>query len=145
MSKMVLVIDDEEDSNQLICEILKSAGYEALGVTDGLESIEKAVQTAPEIILLDIMMPRISGIDVCRELQNRRETKDIPIIMITAKIDLSSKIASFVAGARRYITKPFDFDDVIYQVNALLKQHKQMNTIGDRFLKNEQERKSYGY
>jgi two-component system, OmpR family, alkaline phosphatase synthesis response regulator PhoP len=127
--KTVLVIDDDLDMSELICAVLKEAGYNAAAALDGKEGLEKAKEIAPDLVLLDIMLPKMDGIEVCRNLANDTNTKSIPVIMVTVKQELSSKLASYIAGARRYITKPFGIEDLLGEVEKTLRQSKMSQSM----------------
>jgi two-component system, OmpR family, alkaline phosphatase synthesis response regulator PhoP len=122
--KTVLVVDDDRDMNELICAVLQEAGYIAATAGDGIEGLEKARALTPDLVLLDIMLPKLDGIEVCRSLNSNEATKRIPVIMLTVKQELSSKLASYIAGARRYITKPFGIEDLIGEVQKTLNQSR---------------------
>jgi len=123
-SKTVLVVEDDQDMNELLCSILNEAGYHTVPVYDGEQSLEKVQVINPDLVLLDIMLPEMDGINVCRSICSDNATKDIPIIMVTAKCGLSTKLASYLAGARRFITKPFEVEDLLEEVNEALCRNK---------------------
>lgn len=116
----VLVIEDEEDTNELICKVLTGAGYHATAAKNGADGIEKAKESAPDLILLDITMPEMDGLDVCRALKDCDETRAIPVIMVTARRDFSAKIKSYITGARHYIVKPFEPEVLLGEVERAL-------------------------
>lgn len=119
-SLFVLVIEDDKDMNDLICAALNSAGYSTTSTYTGEEGLEVAMEVKPDLILLDIMLPRTDGVEVCRTLSGSVDTKSIPVIMITAKKDISSKVSSYIAGAKRYITKPFGIDDLLSTIDRTI-------------------------
>lgn len=119
----VLVIEDDKDMNDLICAALKSAGYSTASSYTGEDGIEVAMDVKPDLILLDIMLPKTDGVEVCRTLSGAADTKSIPVIMITAKKDISSKVSSYIAGAKRYITKPFGIDDLLNTIDKTIDNH----------------------
>lgn len=120
----VLVIEDEEDMNELLCSTLEDAGFHTISSLDGDDGLKKAIEESPDIIILDIMIPKLDGIGVCRALKATEKTKSIPVIMVTAKSGLSDKLQGYISGAQRYIVKPFDTDDLVTQVHVALHQHK---------------------
>jgi len=118
----ILVIEDDEDMNELVCAILDTAGYTMESAADGREGLEKAIEKKPDLILLDIMLPEMDGIELCRKLTADEETRNIPVIMLTLKRELSVKLSSYIAGAKRYITKPFGVEDLLSEVKNTLRQ-----------------------
>lgn len=105
--KRVLVVDDEPDV-LLLCRVnLEFEGYEVIEASDGVEAMERVRERRPDIILLDVMMPRMDGWQVLAELKNDDVLKDIPVVMLTAKVQDQDQIRGWSSGAAEYITKPF--------------------------------------
>lgn len=127
-----LVIEDDEDTNELICSTLESAGYITISALDGDDGLKKAMEHLPDIIMLDVMMPKLDGIGVCRALKNIEATRSIPVIMVTARDGLSDKLLGYISGARRYLIKPFELDDLILEVETTLRQQKTTKTIDSK-------------
>lgn len=117
----ILVVDDEPRNVRLLSMRLKREGYEILQAYSGNEAIEKAKVELPDLIFLDIMMPQVSGYEVCEELRKRDETKAIPIVMITALRGLDEKIKALDIGADDFISKPFDSFEVLARARSLLR------------------------
>ena len=117
----ILVIDDSPTNLEVLYTTLSDAGYEVLVEMDGYSGIEQAQNNPPDLILLDIMMPKINGYEACRKLQSNPITKDIPIIFMTALSDTGEKVKGFQMGAVDYITKPFQQEEVIARINVQLK------------------------
>ncbi|OKH35069.1 hybrid sensor histidine kinase/response regulator [Calothrix sp. HK-06] len=117
----ILVIDDSPTNLEVLYTTLSDAGYEVLVEMDGFSGIEQAQNNPPDLILLDIMMPKINGYEACRKLQANPLTKDIPIIFMTALTDTGEKVKGFQMGAVDYITKPFQQEEVIARINVQLK------------------------
>ncbi|MGO2696419.1 response regulator transcription factor, partial [Bavariicoccus seileri] len=103
--KKVLVVDDEESIVTLLSFHLEKAGYEVAAVMDGLSAYEKASSSNYDFIILDLMLPKMDGIEVCKKI--RQEQIDVPIIMLTAKDDQIEKVLGLELGADDYMTKPF--------------------------------------
>lgn len=118
----ILIIDDEQHIVELLRFNLESNGYEVLDASDGREGLEKAVETLPDLILLDLMLPSIDGIEVCRQLRKDQSTEDIPIIMLTAKSEETDKIIGLEIGADDYMTKPFSVRELLARVKAVLRR-----------------------
>lgn len=117
----VLIVEDNKESIDLLVYFLKPAGYEIETAADGIEAIEMVERTPPDIILLDIMLPRLNGFQVCERLKKNERTFHIPIIMITALRELKDKIRSLEAGADDFISKPFDSVELLARVKSLLR------------------------
>ncbi|MFQ5354209.1 MAG: response regulator [Thermodesulfobacteriota bacterium] len=120
--KRILVVDDEEDILNLLDYTLSRAGFEVFKAKDGPEAIETALLEAPSLIVLDIMLPNMDGTDVLKRLKESENTRDIPVIMLTAKGDEIDKIVGLELGAEDYITKPFSPREFILRVKAVLKR-----------------------
>ena len=121
MSKKILIIDDEADIVELLCSRLKAQEYETVSAFDGEEGLSKFKKEVPDLVILDLNMPQMNGLEVCRII--RREQEDnTPIIMLTAKNADADRIIGRVRGADIYMTKPFNAHAVIDQVKILLNQ-----------------------
>jgi len=123
----ILIIDDEENLVDLISNILKHEGFVTVSAYNGKDGLEKAKQEKPHIIILDIMMPQMDGFEVLKRLKEYEETKDIPVIMLTAKTEDSAVIESWRKGAEFYIPKPFEIEEVLHVIELILK-NKYANT-----------------
>jgi len=117
----ILVVDDNVVNRKLLFSILKKEGYELLEASDGEEAIEVAVQGQPDLILLDIMMPKKDGYEVCRELKSDERFAAVPIIFLSAKAETEDKIKGLELGGADYVTKPFDRGEVVARCHAQLK------------------------
>lgn len=120
MAKTILVADDEPYVLRSLEFILRKEGYNVLTAADGQEALDKAMQERPDLLLLDIQMPRMDGNSVCRSLRENPERKDVYIVMITAKGQEADRIQSLECGANEYITKPFSPRKVISRVKEIL-------------------------
>jgi two-component system phosphate regulon response regulator PhoB len=116
----ILVADDDEDLLQALDFTLSQNGYNVIQAKDGAETIVEALESKPDLILLDIMMPNLDGFTACRELKNREDTKRIPIIMLTAKGEVEDIKTAFRAGANDYVVKPFIMEQVLEKIEELL-------------------------
>ncbi len=120
--KKVLIVDDEEFVRQLIQIKLKFCGIETVEAGNGIEAIEKAASEKPDLILLDVMMPKMNGFEACQRLKANPATAHIPIVMLTARGDPSAKERGENAGALEYLTKPFSPQKLAERVQEILKQ-----------------------
>ena len=121
MSK-ILLVDDEEDIRTLIALHLKASGYEIAQAEDGLKGLEKCLSWQPDLAILDLTMPRLSGLELCRRLRQDGRFKFLPIIMLTAKAQEPDRVLGFEVGADDYVTKPFSLRELGLRVEALLRR-----------------------
>jgi DNA-binding response OmpR family regulator len=117
---LVLVADDEEDIRALVAFRLKRAGYEVITAADGEEALLLATTRLPDLAVLDMMMPKATGLEVTRSLREQATTKDIPVILLTARAQEADVARGFEAGADDYVKKPFSPHDLQVRVQALL-------------------------
>lgn len=122
MAKRILVIEDEEDLLKMMIFRLKSGGYEVISATDGLQGLEMAKKEKPELIILDLMLPRMDGYRICKMLKTSDEYKNIPIIILTARMEESDKKLAEEVGANAYMTKPFDHKLLLEKIKEFLKE-----------------------
>lgn len=120
MSKKVLVVDDEQSIVTLLTYNLERAGFTVVTANDGEEAIEKVAAERPEFIILDLMLPKLDGVEVCKQL--RQQKVMTPILMLTAKDDEFDKILGLELGADDYMTKPFSPREVVARVKAILRR-----------------------
>jgi len=118
----ILLIEDEPNQVELIHYNLKAEGYDVLVALDGEEGLELALEEIPDLILLDWMLPKVSGIEVCRQLRRSKITREIPIIMLTARSEESDKIRGLDIGADDYITKPYSIKELLARVRASMRR-----------------------
>ena len=116
----ILVVDDQVDNIELLSIMLTMQGYEVEQNSDGKLAIEMARSKSPDLILLDVCMPEISGFEICQELKSNQDTQNIPIIFLTALTEADSKTIAFEYGADDYITKPFQIEEVLVRVKKQL-------------------------
>lgn len=126
MSKYnIVILDDEADIRELVCLNLQQAGY-AVNDFANAESFLQYIKTNQvDLLLLDLMLPDMDGLDICKKLKNNRETKNLPIIMLTAKAEEIDKIIGLELGADDYVTKPFSPRELIARIKALLRRRMQ--------------------
>jgi len=119
MSKKILVVDDEEKIRKMICDYLEAVGFLTIPAKDGVDAVSIFVKEQPDLIIMDVMMPGIDGIDSTRRI---RERSNVPIIMLTAKAEEGDKLLGLEMGADDYITKPFSLKELAARVRALLRR-----------------------
>jgi len=125
----ILVVDDEADINTILSVTLRRAGYEVISAADGLEAVEVVQRHAPDLILLDVMMPRADGLEALRRIREHPPAAHTPVIMLTAKGALTDKMKGFERGADDYVAKPFEPAEVLARVQALLKRTAQSRVV----------------
>lgn len=125
MPDKILVIDDHEETLRVVKFILEQRGYDVVNANSGATGLEMAKEDKPDVILLDVMMPGINGVEVCRRLRADADFDDVPIIMFTAKDQVDDKWAGFEAGADDYLTKPTDPEELDKRIQVLLRRASQ--------------------
>src|ERR1700704_3062471 len=121
MKSKILVVDDEPDVVQLIEYNLKGAGYDVITAQDGEEALKKARASSPDLIILDLMLPQIEGLDVCKMLRRDAATAGIPIVILTAKASETDRVLGLELGADDYVTKPFSPRELVLRAKRLLR------------------------
>ncbi len=127
----ILIVDDEEDIVELIEYNLKNEGYSVLTAMTGEQAIKTALNSSPDLIVLDLMLPGIDGLEVTAYLKNNSLTKNIPIVMVTAKGDESDIVTGLELGANDYISKPFSPKVMIARIRAILRRRRQKESDDD--------------
>jgi DNA-binding response OmpR family regulator len=122
MKPKILVVDDEPDALELIQYNLKAAGYEVVTASDGEEALKKARASHPALVILDVMLPEVDGLEVCKALRREPNTATIPIVMLTAKAAEIDRVLGLELGADDYVTKPFSPRELVLRVKALLRR-----------------------
>lgn len=120
MMPKILVVDDDPAISEMLTIVLEAEGFEAKPVTDGLEAIPAFHSYQPDLILLDLMLPGMSGVDICKEI---RKESAVPIVMLTAKTDTVDVVLGLESGADDYITKPFKPRELVARIRARLRQN----------------------
>jgi DNA-binding response OmpR family regulator len=132
MAQKILVVDDEPDAVDLVQFNLTNAGYEVLSAADGPEALEKARAFCPDLILLDVMLPEIDGLEVCKLLRRDPATSGIPVIMLTAKAAEIDRVLGLELGADDYVTKPYSPRELVLRVKNLLRRRQAEGNPADR-------------
>ncbi len=130
-NKKILVADDEPDVLQLVSMNLKNAGFNVLKAEDGMTALTLAREAAPALIVLDLMLPEMSGLEVCKVLKKEPGTAQIPIIMLTAKAEEVDRIVGLELGADDYLTKPFSPRELVLRVKSVMRRAQGAGETGD--------------
>lgn len=132
MKGRILIVEDEDAIRQMVCLALSQAGYECVEAPDASAAQACIVAAPPDLILLDWMLPNMSGVDYARRLRQEKLTQDIPIIMLTARAEEDDKVRGLDSGADDYITKPFSTRELIARIKALMRRsapHQAESTV----------------
>jgi DNA-binding response OmpR family regulator len=121
-AKKILVVEDEKDILQLVTLYLEKEGFRVLTAATGTEGLRSAKQDKPDLVILDLMLPEIDGLDVCKRLRSTPDTAQLPIIMLTAKAEESDTVVGLELGADDYVTKPFSPKALVARVKALFRR-----------------------
>ena len=121
-SGRILVVEDEQDVAELLRYHLVREGYDVVVALNGSDAVKRARDVRPEVILLDIMVPQLNGWEVCRRLKTDLETRTIPIIMVTGRVEEGDKVLGFELGADDYVTKPFSPRELVARVRAVVRR-----------------------
>lgn len=121
-AKKILIVDDEQDIVETLKFMLEAEGYECFCAYDGENGLNLAKEIIPDLMILDVMMPKINGYKISRLLKYDTKYKDIPIIMVTARSQNEDKLIGQETGVNEYITKPFELDDIIKKVKEYLEK-----------------------
>lgn len=126
----ILIIEDEEAIAELIAESLKRQGYQVLIAYDGDQGLDLVFETLPDLLILDLMLPKLDGWEICRRLKEERNTRDILILMLTARRDERDVIEGLELGADDYVSKPFSLSELSARIKALLRRSRRRSAIG---------------
>jgi len=128
LTDKILIVDDDLDTLRMVGLMLQHSGYEILAASNGLDALAQAETQCPDLILLDIMMPKMDGYEVARKLRFNPNTADIPILMLSAKTQLDDKVAAFESGADDYLTKPTHHTELLLHIKTLLARSPQITS-----------------
>jgi two-component system, sensor histidine kinase and response regulator len=132
-SGRVLVVDDEEHNRVLLRDWLEAQGHEVTEAVDGQQAMDEVTSRAPDVILLDVMMPKVDGFEVCRRLKADPQTALIPILLITALTDRQDRLTGVAAGANDFLTKPIDVQDVTFRIGNALYAKRLYDQMADNY------------
>ncbi|MDD5194676.1 MAG: response regulator [Candidatus Omnitrophica bacterium] len=129
MKETILIVEDEKDIVKMLDYNLKKEGFKTISTYDGEEALDLATKDRPDLIILDLMLPGIDGLEVCKTLKKENKTASIPIIMLTAKSQETDKIVGLELGADDYVTKPFSPRELIARIKAVLRRAKDKDKL----------------
>lgn len=129
LTKKILVVDDDEHIRSLLTDILERENFMVISCPDTEEGYKRAVKSQPDLVILDIKMPRIGGIELCRLLRENPQTKNIPIIMLTVESSETDKVIGLEVGADDYVTKPFGNKELVARVQSLLRRANRKDEV----------------
>ncbi len=141
MPETILIVDDTPANLGVLVETLGAAGYQLMVAEDGEEALAQTEQTLPDLILLDVMMPGIDGFETCRRLKARANTRDVPVLFMTALSEIADKVKAFGAGGVDYITKPIEHEEALARIRThlalrrLRRELQEQLTLKDRFMR----------
>jgi len=118
--KVILIVEDEPDMSEMLKKHLESNNLDVVTAFDGIEGYEKYLEIQPDLVLLDIMIPKMNGYEVCRKIRREMEDSKTPILMLTAMGQDSDQIIGKVIGAQEYVAKPFELKELLAKINKLL-------------------------
>src|SRR4051812_3083413 len=121
-TQKILIAEDEQDVLNLLATNLKAAGFQVIKAEDGESALEQARNALPSLVILDLMLPGMSGLEVCRVLKAEPDTRRIPILMLTAKAEEVDRIVGLELGADDYVTKPFSPRELVLRVRSILRR-----------------------
>jgi two-component system, OmpR family, alkaline phosphatase synthesis response regulator PhoP len=124
--KKILIVEDEQDILQLVKHYLEKEGFRPVAAMSGLEALKKVKEDKPDLVVLDLMLPEMDGLEVCKRLRSVHDTAMLPILMLTAKAEESDTIVGLELGADDYVTKPFSPKALVARVKALLRRVERM-------------------
>ncbi len=130
----ILIADDEPGEAQLISSHLHEAGYHTIPAEDGRSALKLARERLPSLLILDLMLPDVSGLEICKTLKNESKTAGLPIIMLSAKADEVDRIVGFELGADDYLTKPFSPRELVLRVKSVLRRTAVPHEVHDRLM-----------
>lgn len=127
----IVIVDDQPNNLRVLSSILQQAGYKVRPALDGAVALKSIKSSPPDLILLDVRMPEMDGYEVCRQLKRDEQTRDIPVVFISALQDMEDKLAAFQAGGVDYVSKPFQMEEVLARVHAHLKLYRLQRDLQD--------------
>jgi two-component system, OmpR family, phosphate regulon response regulator PhoB len=128
MNELIAIVEDETDLQQIVDFNLRAAGYRTLGATSGHRALELIRRDVPDLVILDLMLPDVSGVEICRTLRREDATREVPVLMLTARGDEIDRVVGFEVGADDYMVKPFSVRELLLRVQAVLRRAQGVGT-----------------
>lgn len=129
MANTILLVEDDEDIRQLLTFTFEAAGFDVITRSDGQEGLDAAIAEIPDVVILDIMLPSMSGLDICKMLKRNADTESIPVIMLTARGEEVDRVVGLELGADDYVVKPFSPRELVLRVRAVLKRNAPVEPV----------------
>lgn len=126
-SKHLLIVEDDEANGELVCEALKDAGFKTHWVRDGIDALNYILESRPDAIVLDLLLPRLNGFEICGMVRKSRSVQWTPIIMMSGRVEHDDKMQAFELGADDYVSKPFRLEELVARVEAVLHRNAGRN------------------
>jgi len=133
MMTRIVVIEDEEDLRTVLTFNLQNAGYTVLATGTGTEGIQLIREHLPDMVLLDLILPDLSGVEVCKQLKQQATTQNIPVMMLTARGEEDDRVSGFEAGAEDYLVKPFSLRELLLRIGVILTRNKKQGESKESF------------
>ena len=137
MKEKILIVDDEKDIAKMLDYNLQKEGFKTIVAYDGEEALDKVTANHPDLVILDLMLPGLDGLEVCKILKKEPKTSNIPIIMLTAKSQETDKIVGLELGADDYVTKPFSPKELLARIKAVLRRGKEKTVLSEIFTRGD--------
>jgi PleD family two-component response regulator len=131
----VLVVDDDREDRELLCALLRPEGYRIVEAANGKEALAQATAERPDVVILDMMMPEMDGIEACRRLKSGPDTAPIPVLMLTGMTDRDSRIKGIEAGANDFLAKPADREEVVLRVRNAAHTKALYDELQEKFVR----------
>ena len=131
MPKNILIVDDDPDLVELLCLVLTNAGHQTQSAADGAVAVRMALQSPPDLVVLDLVLPKMNGFNVCSSLRKDPATRTVPIIMMTVLPGEFPRLIGMEMGANAYLTKPFQVEELLALVSKLLGQNRSCRDVVD--------------
>jgi DNA-binding response OmpR family regulator len=122
--RFILIVEDERDTANLLQLHLQRRGYQTTVAADGFDALNLTFESHPDLVILDLMLPKLHGFEVCRMLKASPSTRGIPVVMLTAVASTESKVEGFNVGANDYLTKPFEISELLARIASLLQRSR---------------------
>ncbi|HEY4490797.1 MAG TPA: response regulator, partial [Acidobacteriota bacterium] len=131
-SARILVVDDDDDIRELLQIVLQERGYIVETAVDGLDAVSRISENKPHLVVLDLMMPRMTGEELCRAIKSDPDLRDIIVFILSAKGDLATKLDCLKIGAEEYVVKPVEMEELVMRVDRFLRMAEEWKSVGSK-------------